>query len=88
MSAAGRTVRVTVSDAWDTVALTVAPETPVGEVKREALTRTLHTAEDADRFIVKFRGGRVFDESQSLEALGVPDDAALIVLAGRRRPVR
>ena len=87
-TATGLTVRVTVTDAWDTVPLTVDPSTTIAEVKRQALERTLETAADADEYLVKFRGGPVGDESRSLADLGVPDDAALIVLPGRRRPVR
>lgn len=86
-AAPGLTVRVTVTDAWNTVPLTVAPSTPIADLKREALARALGTAGHADEYIVKFRGG-VVDESRSLADLGVPDDAALIVLPGRRRPVR
>lgn len=87
-TATGLTVRVTVTDAWDTVPLTVVPATTVADVKRQALARTLGTSATADEYMVKFRGGAVLDESRSLADLGVPDDAALIVLPGRRRPVR
>jgi hypothetical protein len=87
-TAAALTVRVTVTDAWDTVAIPAAPSTTVADLKRQALARTLGTAATADEYIVKFRGGSVMDESRSLADLGVPDAAALIVLPGRRRPVR
>lgn len=80
-------VRVSVTDAWDTVRLDATPDTTIAELKARALERTLGRA-DPTRYIVKFRGGRVLDEQQSVAALEVPDDAALIVLPDRRRPVR
>lgn len=82
-------VRVTVIDAWDTVALDAQPDTPLGELKVEALRRTLRRADPpADDYELKFRGGLVLDERQTVAAAGVPQDGALIVLPRRRRPVR
>lgn len=80
-------VRVSVTDAWDTVSLDATPETTIAELKARALERTLGRA-DPGGYIVKFRGARVLDEQQSIAALEVPDGAALIVLPARRRPVR
>lgn len=82
-------VRVTVIDAWDTVALDVPPSTPLHELKVEALRRAL-TRQDppADDYELKFRGALVLDEQQTIAGAGVPQDGALIVLPRRRRPVR
>lgn len=80
-------VRVSVTDAWDTVGLDATPDTTIAELKARALERTLGRADPA-HYIVKFRGGRVLDEQQSVAALELPDGAALIVLPDRRRPVR
>jgi hypothetical protein len=80
-------VRVSVTDAWDTVTLDATPDTTIAELKARALERTLGRADPA-RYIVKFRGGRVLDEQQSVTALEVPAGGALIVLPDRRRPVR
>ena len=82
------TVRVTVTDAWDRVPLTVPADTTIRELRRQALEAALDTAEQADRYAVKFRGGFVHDLDRTLADLDVPDGAALIVLAARRRPVR
>lgn len=86
MTAGARTVRVLVQDAWDEVTLTVAPATPVAEVKLAALAASGRGAESAT-YAVKFRGAGI-DEAATLEALGVPENGALIVLPRRRRPVR
>jgi hypothetical protein len=40
-----------------------------------------------DGYVVKFRGGEVRDESTLADA-GIVQDANLIVLSRRRRPVR
>ena len=86
-AAAGLSVRVTVSDAWDTVRLDARPDETIHDIKTRALGATLGRA-DVDLHQVKFRGAVVLDESRSLADLGVPNGAALIVLAARRRPVR
>ena len=83
----GVPVRVMVSDAWDSVTLDVPPSASLGELKREALTRT-RVRGDPDEFLVKFRGAELDDESRSLKQAGVPANAALIVLRRHRRPVR
>ena len=86
-TAAPYTLRVTVTDAWDTVRLDAMPEQTVAAIKTEAVRRTLHL-DDASGFEVKFRGALILDESRTLEQVGVPSGGALIVLAARRRPVR
>ena len=82
------TIRVSVPDVWDTVLLRVAPHWTIARVKREALDVAMGRHVEADLYLAKFRGGRVIDESATLEALGVPDHGALIVLPERRLPVR
>ena len=81
-------VRVSVPDVWDVVQLAAVPDWTVAQLKAAALSvatgRTLAPTE----YLVKFRGAQVFDESVTLQALGVPDLASLIVLPARRRPVR
>jgi len=82
-------IRVMVTDAWDHVALQVAPEMTVAEVKREALTRALVRPPDPfEAYEVKFRGALVPDEQVTLRELGVGPNAALIVLPAKRRPAR
>jgi hypothetical protein len=82
-------VRVTVTEAWDQVTLAAGPDTSVGELKRRGLSEALGgRTVDPDAYVVKLRGAEVFDEAATLGALGVPANAALIILPRRRRPVR
>ncbi|MEO8140939.1 MAG: hypothetical protein ABI742_14895 [Gemmatimonadota bacterium] len=80
-------IRVMVQDAWDQVALQLAPATTVAETKQRALALT-HTGGKPEEFLVKFHGAEVFDESRSLEDTGVSTNGSLIVMPRRRRPVR
>jgi hypothetical protein len=82
-------VRVMVTDVWDQVVLAVAPTTTVAELKRDALSRALRrTAVPLERYIVKFRGALVLDESVGLAHLGAGPNAPFIVLPARRQAVR
>ncbi len=83
-----RSVRVWVTSVWDTITLEVDSNWSVASVKEAALIGATAKSFDIDDFIVKFRGAEVFDEDQSLGDLGVPDGAPMIVLPGRRQPVR
>lgn len=81
-------VRVMVPDVWDHVVLAVDGDTTVEALKRQALARAVVVAADPAEYLVKFRGAAVLDERLTLADLGVPANAALIVLPRRRRPVR
>ena len=76
-----------VEDVWDEVFLELPDELPVSEVKRQALDLT-RVREDPSEYVLKFRGAELSDESVSLANAGLVPNAALIVLARRRRPVR
>ncbi|HVD32212.1 MAG TPA: hypothetical protein VNC19_01450 [Gemmatimonadales bacterium] len=80
-------LRVMVEDVWDEVFLELPDELPVSEVKRQALDLT-RVREDPSEYVLKFRGAELSDESVSLRNAGLVPNAALIVLARRRRPVR
>ena len=80
-------VRVTVEDAWDEVFLELPGGTPLAELKRQALERTYVTRNPSD-YLLKYRGAALTDESRSLAESGIVDNAALIVLPRRRRPLR
>jgi hypothetical protein len=80
-------LRVTVEDVWDEVLLELAPETPVAEIKRQALART-RVKGDPAQYVLKYRGAELSDESQTVAASGLVPNGALIVMARRRRPVR
>lgn len=80
-------VRVTVQDTWDTVPLELPPSASIAEVKLRALVAS-NIARDPSEYLVKYRGATLRDEGASLDAAAVADNAALIVLPARRRPVK
>jgi hypothetical protein len=80
-------LRVTVQDAWDAVALELPGTASVAELKLRALVLT-HVAKDPSDYEVKYRGASLHDEAASLASAEVVDNAALIVLPARRRPVK
>ena len=80
-------LRVMVEDVWNEVYLELPASTPVGEVKRQALTQT-HVKRDPSEYVLKFRGAALSDETRSLADSGLVPNSALIVLSRRRRPVR
>jgi hypothetical protein len=82
------TLRVTVTDVWDTVHVPVRPDDTIATIKAEALRRAMGRAVSEARYQVKYRGALVLDEHQTVAALGIPAGAPLIVLPARRRPVR
>lgn len=83
----GFPVRVTLMDTWDELSLEVPPETTFTELKRRVLELS-HSPRDPARFVVKYRGAQVLEEGATLSSLGVPRNAALIMLPRRREPVR
>lgn len=80
-------VRVTVEDAWDEVFLELPDGTPLSELKRQALELT-HVTRNPSEYLIKYRGAALSDETRSLAQMGLVPNAALIILAKRRRPVR
>ena len=80
-------LRVTVQDAWDEVPLDLPSATSLADLKRIALEAT-KVVRPADEYVIKFRGAELFHESRSLADAGLVDNAALILLPRRRRPVR
>lgn len=87
MTAATIPIRVKVSDAWDEVRFDVSPATTLAEIKWRALAVT-RVSGDPSAYMLKFRGAEMQDEAATLADSGVVPNAALIVLARRRRPVR
>ena len=82
-------VRVMVTDVWDQVVLSVAPETTVAELKREALARALRRLPPAlGDYVVKFHGGVVADEASTIASLGAHANAPFIIMPAGRRVVR
>jgi hypothetical protein len=85
-SAAPVRLRVTVTDAWDTVTLDAAPDTTVRDLKARALSEATGRTLDPRAYVVKFRGAPVLDEDLTVARLGLADGAPLIVLPARRHP--
>ncbi|HEX9727797.1 MAG TPA: hypothetical protein VGA37_04780 [Gemmatimonadales bacterium] len=81
-------LRVTVTDAWDTVTVTVPPDTSIAALKSEALSRALGPYADPSAYVVKSRGALVLDERMAVAGLDLVDGAPLVVVPSRRRPVR
>lgn len=85
----GFAVRVMVTEVWDQVVVPVDAATPVAQLKQEALRRALKRREvTPDRYIVKFHGALVLDESMTLASLGAGPNAPFIILPAKREPVR
>jgi hypothetical protein len=80
-------LRVMVEDVWDEVFLELPEETPVAEIKRQALERT-RVKRNPSEYLIKYLGAELSDESLSLSDAGLVPNGALIVLSRRRRPVR
>lgn len=89
MSGVRFSVRVMVTPMWDQVALPVEQDTKVEEIKRRALLEATGWQNvSLPDYVVKYRGAQVFDESQTLAALGAGANAPFIILPARRQPVR
>jgi len=80
-------IRVMVEDVWDEIRLELPVETPVGEIKRQALALT-RVKRDPSHYVLKYRGAELSDETRTAAAAGLVPNGALIVLARHRRPVR
>ena len=81
------TVRVQLSDAWDTVRMTAPPTEPVLTLKLRALEALWSDTPYHDDFVVKLHGA-VVDEHASLADVGAADGSILLLMLRRRRPVR
>ncbi|HRP08818.1 MAG TPA: hypothetical protein PLL69_10065 [Gemmatimonadales bacterium] len=80
-------IRVMVHDAWDEVTVDSQPGATLANLKADLLDAARVRADPAD-FVLKWRGAELADESATIASLGLPDDAALILLRRRRRAVR
>ena len=82
------TMKVTMPDLWETIAVRCEGDTPVSTLKRaalEAFNQPTHYPED---YVLKLRGFEVLDENASLADAGVRDGSTLLVTSRRRRPVQ
>jgi hypothetical protein len=81
-------VRVWNTEVWDVVEVEVKPGSTFGDVKVACLAEALGRSVDPADYDLKYRGGLVLDETQTLAARDVPDGAPMVVSPARRRPVR
>lgn len=81
-------VRVTVADTWKTVALDATAGESAGSLKTRALASAQIDASRAAGYELKVGGALVRDESKPLAGLGVRNGMSVVVITGRRRPVR
>ncbi len=86
--AAALRVRVSVTEVWDTVDLSLPADATVARLKSEALAEATGRRRDPADYVVKYHGAAVPDEGRTLAQLGVADGAPFIVLPARRQPVR
>jgi hypothetical protein len=80
-------LRVMVLDAWDQIPLRLSGATSLADLKREALGRARVRGAPED-YEVKYNGARLEENGRTLAELGLPPNAAVILLARRRRPAR
>lgn len=82
------TLRVEVPEAWDTVRVSAPPSEPLLSLKVMALAALMPDADFHEDFVLKLRGGEVFDEHASLADVGAIDGSIFLLTSRRRRPVR
>lgn len=82
------TVRVQMTEVWDTLRVEAPADTPVAMLKRRALELLVPDAAHPEDYVVKLRGFEVLDESLSLADAGARDGSIFLIHSRRRRPVR
>lgn len=82
------TVRVQMTEAWDTVAAKCAPDTSVRALKLAALDAFGQPLVHPEDYVIKLRGFEVLDESAPLLVAGARDGSTFLLAYRRRRPVR
>lgn len=87
-SADAITVRVQMPETWDTLAVRVAPGTPVMTLKTSVLDALYPTGEVQDAFVLKLRGWEVLDEAATVADVGARDGSIFLLTHRRRRAVR
>jgi len=73
-------VRVIAPDLWRESKMEFAPDTPVGEVKRQALPELLQKSDfDPGSYYVEYFEKEVLDEARTLADLDVPQNGVISV---------
>ena len=83
----GPALRVMVLDTWDEYPFRIAPGSSVTDLKHEVLVQA-GIRRNPDEYEVKYNGARLDEPGRPLAELGLPENAAVIVLPLRRRPAR
>ncbi len=82
------TMKVTMPDLWETIAVRCEGDTPVSTLKRaapEAFNQPTLFPED---YVLKLRGFEVLDESAPVTVAGAREGSTFLLTFRRRRPVR
>ncbi len=82
------TVRVQMTELWDTIAVRCAPDTSVLALKQAALDAFIPIHQPTSDFVMKLRGFEVLDESAPLTVAGARDGSTFLLSYRFRRPVR
>lgn len=80
-------VRIMVLDTWDEFAVTLPADTPIDQLKSQAL-KAARVRQPAGDYLVKFRGAELAEPGMTLGASGVVPNAGLIVMSRRRVPAK
>ncbi len=73
-------IRVIVPDQWREHQMHVAPDTPVGTIKEQALPQLLGAGDiDPASYYVEYFEREVLDESRTLADLGVPEGGVISI---------
>ncbi len=82
------TVRVQLSELWDTIAVKCAPDTPVLALKKAALEAFEQRSHPAHEYVLKLRGFEVLDENAPVTVAGAREGSTFLLTYRYRRPVR
>jgi len=82
------TVRVEMSDLWDTLAVKCASDTSVLALKKAALEAFGQRLHPAEEYVLKLRGFEVLDENAPVTVAGARDGSTFLLAYRYRRPVR
>ena len=82
------TVRVQMTEVWDTVRVTLPRAEPVLALKVRAPDALYPDADFHEEFVLKLAGWEVLDENVSVADAGGVDGTIFLLTSRRRRPVR
>jgi hypothetical protein len=80
-------LRVKLTNVWDELHLDLDPATSLTSLKQQVLDAS-GIRDNPARYVVKYRGAQVFEPGATVASMGLPKNAALVMLPRRREPVR